>query len=255
MRNKLLNLLARNARKGEFRAEGNTIYLYDVIVSTEADASWWGGVSAEAFVPMLKAMTGDVDIRVNSPGGDVFGAKAMAQAIREYPGNVTVHVDGYAASAATFVTSAADKTLMAPGSLMMIHEAWTIAMGNAGDFTATANLLSKIDGTIAETYAAAATARGVEPPDFGALMAAETWFTPAEAIAAGLADEQDGEVEDTTARARWDVTAYAKAPKTENAPPAPEPEPVAPPAPPANDQIEEPVRPNLRADLLLRPAA
>ncbi len=76
--NRLLSLLARNARKGEFRAEGNVIYLYDMIVATDEEAEWLGGVSAEQFVKTLRALTGDVDIRVNSPGGDVFAARAMA---------------------------------------------------------------------------------------------------------------------------------------------------------------------------------
>jgi ATP-dependent Clp protease protease subunit len=150
---KLLNLFARNAKKGEFKAEGNTIFIYDVIVASEADAEWFGGVAADTFARTLKGMEGDVDLRINSPGGDVFGAKAMAQAIRDYPGQVTAHVDGVAASAATFLTAVADKTIMAPGSLQMIHKAWTIAIGNADDFVAVADLLDKIDGTIVDAYA------------------------------------------------------------------------------------------------------
>jgi hypothetical protein len=105
MNRKLLALLARNAKKGEFRAEGNVIYLYDIIVAADADAEWFGGVSAESFVQTLRGMSGDVELRINSPGGDVFGAKAMAQAVRDYPGQVTAHVDGIAASAATFLTA------------------------------------------------------------------------------------------------------------------------------------------------------
>jgi ATP-dependent Clp protease protease subunit len=132
---KLLNLFARNAKKGEFKAEGNTIFVYDVIVASEADAEWFGGVAADTFAKALKGMSGDVELRINSPGGDVFGAKAMAQAIRDYPGQVTAHVDGVAASAATFLTAVADKTIMAPGSLQMIHKAWTLAIGNSDDLT------------------------------------------------------------------------------------------------------------------------
>jgi ATP-dependent Clp protease protease subunit len=134
-----------------------------VIVAADADAEWFGGVSAESFVQTLAGMSGDVELRINSPGGDVFGAKAMAQAVRDYPGQVTAHVDGIAASAATFLTAVADKTVMAPGSMQMIHKAWTIALGNADDF-ASLGVLDKIDGTIADAYAAAAKRRGVDPP-------------------------------------------------------------------------------------------
>lgn len=224
--NRMLNLLARNARKGEFRAETgadgtNTIYLYDAIVDTPEEAEWFGGVDATSFVQTLKGMIGDVHLRINSPGGSVFAARAMVQAMREHAGQVIAHVDGVAASAATFITSGADRTIMAPGAMLMVHKAWSLAFGNADDFLATASLLDKIDGTIAETYAAAATARGVEPADFTALMAAETWLTGAEAIERGLADTID-EAKDKTAaaqaRARWDLSAYEHAPAAEAAP-------------------------------------
>lgn len=209
----LLNLLRANARKGEFKAEGNVIFVYDVIVPNDEYAALLGGISAEGFVKTLHGLSGDVDVRLNSPGGEVFGAKAMAQAIREYPGNVTVHVDGLAASAATFLTSAADKTVIAPGSMLMIHKGWTLAMGNADDFKARAALLDKVDGTLAADYAASAERRGKEAPDFIALMAAETWFTPEEAIAAGLADE----LAETGPKNKvdWDLSAYEHAPKQE----------------------------------------
>lgn len=212
---KLLNLLAQNARKGQFRAEGNTIWLYDMIVASDEEAAWFGGVSAESFVKELGKMSGDVALRINSPGGDVFGAKAMAQAIREYGGNVTAHVDGYAASAATFLTSVAHETLMAPGSMLMIHKAWTIAFGNADDFVSVAGLLEKIDGTIADEYAASAARRGKEGEDvsserFAELMSAETWFTAKEAIEAGLADEEAAETPKATID--WDLSAFEHAP-------------------------------------------
>jgi ATP-dependent Clp protease protease subunit len=213
MHRKLLNLLARNAKKGEFKAEGNTIYLYDVIVSADSDAEWFGGVSAESFVQTLKGMSGDVDLRINSPGGDVFGAKAMAQAIRDYPGQVTAHVDGIAASAATFLTAVADKTVMAPGSMQMIHKAWTIDIGNSDDFRSTADLLDKIDGTIVDAYGAAAQRRGVDPADFAKMMAGETWLSAQEAIDLGLADEQAEEK--PKARVDWDLSAYERAPGSE----------------------------------------
>ena len=216
-RNKLLNLLASNRKRGEFRAEtadtGNVIYLYDVIVASKVEAEWWGGVDAETFVQSLRGMSGDVTLRINCPGGDVFAGRAMAQAIRDYPGQVTAHVDGYAASAASFITSAADRVVMADGSMLMIHKAWTMAWGNTDDLTATAQLLGKIDGTIAATYESAAKKRGVtcSAAEFTVLMAAETWFTGPEAIDHGLADEVAADV--VKPSAKWDFSAYANAPQ------------------------------------------
>lgn len=212
IKNRLLALLASNARKGEFKAEGNVIYVYDVIVASDAEAAWFGGVSAESFVKALRAMSGDVEIRINSPGGDVFGAKAMAHAVREYAGTVTAHIDGYAASAASYLATSAESTIMAPGSMLMIHKAWTIALGNADEFKATAALLEKIDGTIAADYTASAARRGKDAPDFAALMAEETWFTPVEAIAAGLADEEAGE--NIESKICWDFSAYERVPSS-----------------------------------------
>jgi ATP-dependent protease ClpP protease subunit len=214
--NKLLCLLKNNAKKGSFKAEDNTIYIYDFIVSSDEEADWFGGVSAESFVVALKGMSGPVQLRINSPGGDVFGARVMQQAMREYPDDITAHVDGLAASAATFLTSAADKTVMAEGSMLMIHKAWSIALGNADDFMHQAEILDKLDGTIAGTYANAAEQRGKKPADFAAMMAEETWMTPAEAIEMGLADEEVKSKKSAKKNmAQWDLSAFDKAPTIE----------------------------------------
>ncbi len=224
---RLVNLLASNAAKGSFRAEGNTIWLYDMIVGSDMEAEWFGGVSPGRFAAQLAAMTGPVALRINSPGGDVFGARAIVQAMREYTGEITAHVDGYAASASSLVAVGAGRVVMAEGSFMMIHKAWTLAMGNADEMMATAELLEKVDGTLAETYAA----RGAgDTSHYAALMAAETWFTPAEALAEGLADEVVQAPAKPAATA-WNLSAYQR-------PPAPAPAP-APEGTPAADMAAD----------------
>lgn len=205
----LRSLLRLNARKGEFKAEANTIYLYDMIVGDELEAEWMGGVAPKPFIDALKAMTGTVHLRINSPGGDVFAANAMAQAMREYPGEIIAHVDGVAASAASVLTVVADKAVMAPGSLLMIHKAWTMAVGDSTALLETAALLEKVDGMLAQTYAEKS---GKDAAGFAEMMAAETWFTPEEAIAAGLADEVAEAKSKAKAMARWDLSAFAAAP-------------------------------------------
>lgn len=204
----LRNLLRLNARKGEFKAEANTIWIYDVIVGDEIEAEFWGGVAPKPFIDALKGMSGPVQIRINSPGGDVFGANAMAQAMREYPGEITCHIDGVAASAASVLAITGDRTVMAPGSLLMIHNAWTMAIGDRNSLIETAALLEKIDGMLAEGYARKS---GGKTADFAAMMDAETWFTPEEAIAAKLADgiaEQKAKASN-----QWDLSVFARAPK------------------------------------------
>lgn len=232
----LHRLIQANRGRGAFRAEGNRLVVYDVIVASDSDAAWMGGISAEAFARELRAMSGDVELRINSPGGDVFAARAMAQAMREHPGKITAYVDGVAASAASLLAVSASETVMAPGSMMMIHEAWTMALGNKGDFLATAALLEKIDASIVETYQAKA---GGDPAEWAALMAAETWYTAAEAVEAGLADRLAQDVTLWNATAAWDLGVYDNAPAGRGQAEAPasvqEPEPIPAPAP-------EPVR-------------
>ncbi len=210
-RNKLLNLFASNAKRGSFKAEGNTIFLYDVIVGTDMEAEWMGGIAPKGFIDALSNMTGDVHIRINSPGGDVFAATAMTQAMREYKGAITVHVDGVAASAASIIAVAAPKVIMAPGAFLMIHNAWTIAMGDRNDLMETAALLEKVDGTLAAAYATRAKSDAAE---FAAMMDAETWFTSQEAIDAGLADEIAST--DQSAMASWDLSIFNSAPTIVN---------------------------------------
>ncbi|MCA0401299.1 MAG: Clp protease ClpP [Proteobacteria bacterium] len=219
MRNPLLNLIKANSRRGSFRAEGNTIYIYDVIVGSELEAEWWGGIAPESFAKALAAIEGDAILRINSPGGDVFAARAMVQAMREHAGSITVHVDGYAASAASLLAAAGDRTVMAEGAFIMIHESWTLTVGNKADHGKTQTLLDQIDRSIAETYAA----RGRKSAeDFAAMMVEETWLGPAEAVEVGLADEVVTSGDTRAARAKWNVDAYRHAP-------APPPQPAAPP--------------------------
>jgi ATP-dependent Clp protease protease subunit len=217
MDRRLLNLFAANRKKGSFRAEstaaGNVIEIYDVIVSSEIDAEWFGGVSVTAVVRALKAMSGPVLMRINSPGGDVFAGVALAQHMREYDGEIVVQVDGYAASIASIVAIAGDRVIMSPGSMMMIHKSWTFGVGNADDLLAMASVLEKIDGQMVEAYTSRSAGKKTDA-EFAEMLRAETWFTPQEAIDAGLADEVAAEKEKSAkqARARWDVSAYAKAP-------------------------------------------
>ncbi|WP_301100337.1 head maturation protease, ClpP-related, partial [Propionivibrio sp.] len=175
----MFKLLSENRGKGFFSVENaaqeTTIYLYDAIVGTDIEAEYWGGVSAETLVKTIRAVTAPViNLRVNSPGGDVFAARAIEQALRDSAATVIAHIDGYAASAASFMVMAADQIIMAKGAFLMIHKAWTIAIGNADAMTAQAALLDKLDGTLAETYA---TRSGMEAEAVMQLMAAETWFT------------------------------------------------------------------------------
>lgn len=205
-----------NKGRGTFRAEatsdgGSVIWLYDAIASDEDEASWWGGISPAGFISALKACSGPVTLRINSPGGSVFGAQAMVAAMREYPDAITAQVDSLAASAASVIAAECARCVMVPGSMLMIHKAWGFAMGNEDDMRKTADLLVKIDGQIAGSYARRT---GGEAEKFMDLMRDETWFSPEEAVAEGLADEVK---DDNTQRpkARWDLSAFGRPPVAE----------------------------------------
>lgn len=234
MRNRLIKLLADNrkaaVRKFEVRAEAGAdeteVFLYDHIVSSEEEAEWWGGVAPESFIKALRDIDAStIHLRINSPGGSVFAARAMEQALREHKAKIVVHIDGLAASAATFIAMAGDEIVMGKGAMFMIHKAWTGMWGNAEDLRKEADLLDKIDGTLAQTYAERT---GVEQQQISDWMAAETWFTAQEAVEHGFADR----VAETEAKAGWNLSAYANAPKPSAvAEAAPEPTPN-----PANDE-------------------
>jgi len=153
------------------------------------DAIGCCGLNAEDFAKELKALKAKtINLRINSPGGDVFAARAMVAAIRDVRASgrsVIAHIDGLAASAATYVAIAADEVRAEPGSFFMIHNAWGLAIGNADELRETAALLDKVDDTIVADYAKKT---GKTDDQIRSWMAAETWFTAEEAQAEGFID-------------------------------------------------------------------
>jgi ATP-dependent Clp protease protease subunit len=195
----------------ETSGEEATVYLYDVIDD-------WFGISAQAFAEQLSGITAKtIHLRINSPGGDVFAARSMVTAIRGHQSKVVAHIDGLAASAASFVALAAAEVEMTQGAMLMIHQAWTIAYGNSDDFIALADLLEKIDASIVNDYERKTKQSRDQIQQW---MAAETWFSADEAKAAGFVDSIfDG----TPAENQWNLSAYEHAPAPKAAP-APDPE-------------------------------
>lgn len=206
---KLMNLIKNNAdKKREFKisnmGDEAHVYIYDVI-----DPYW--GISAESFAKELSAInSNNITLHINSPGGDVFDARAIATAIKAHSANVTAKIDGLAASAATYIALAADKVEIADGAFFMIHKGWTFTMGNADDLRGTAELLDKVDESIVNDYAKKT---GISSEELIELMAAETWFNANEALERGFVDEVTSEEAVTN---RFDLSAYDNAPAIEN---------------------------------------
>ncbi|WP_253449254.1 ClpP-like prohead protease/major capsid protein fusion protein [Halomonas sp. Y3] len=129
-----------------------------------------------------------VTVHINSPGGSVTDALAIYDALRSHKGKVTARVDGLAASAATLVMLAADEIEMAKHSLLMVHNPWTAAMGDAGEMRKVAESLDKHAAEMVTLYAERT---GQERGKIEAIMGAETWFNAEEAVAAGFAHRVD----------------------------------------------------------------
>lgn len=205
------------------------VYIYEEI-------GYWG-VTAGDFIVALAEIDGDFDLHINSPGGDVFDGLAIYNTLLGHPGKVTGHVDGLAASAASFIAMACDELEFAKTGQMMIHDASGLAWGNAAEMLAMASLLDKASDNIASIYADRA---GGSVESWRELMRAETWYTGSEAVAAKLGDrlaptkrdkaaDEPADMQDV---ARWDLSMYryqgrAAAPD----PSSPAPEPAALPVP------------------------
>ena len=151
----------------------------------ESDTS----VGAKAFLDMLRQAKGKaIDLHVNSGGGSVFDAFAMMTALANHDGKVTAHVDGVAASAASFLLAAADEVRMSSAAFIMIHDASTVALGNSEQIRETAEWLDMIDCQLASIYAKRGTKTEAE---YRAAMDETTWFTAERAVEWGLADYID----------------------------------------------------------------
>jgi ATP-dependent protease ClpP protease subunit len=210
-------------------ADEAEVMLYD-------EVGGWLGATADEFINDLRGITApNILLRVNSPGGSVTEGIAIANALRSHPANVTVQVDGVAASIASVIAMAGDHIRMMPNALLMVHEASGLCVGEAADMIKMAELLDKISDNIAGAYAARA---GGTEAEWRQVMKNETWYRGEEAVAAGLADEvvqapqTDQSVsakagEPDMARA-FDLTAYGYQGPRQPEPAKPTPPPAAP---------------------------
>lgn len=151
---------------------------------------WSDGISAGDVNALLKDVSApNLHVRINSGGGDYFQGVAIHTALARHPATVTAFVDGMAASAASVIMLAGDVVEIAPGAMVMIHDAMTGPYGNAATLRREADLLDKVSEVIAELYADRA---GEDAAHWRNLMTVNgedgTWFTADEAVECGLAD-------------------------------------------------------------------
>lgn len=153
---------------------------------TIAEDSWFDDdVTPQLFKEELVSGSGDITVWINSPGGDCVAAAQIYNMLREYEGNVTVKIDGIAASAASVIAMAGDKVLMSPVSMMMIHNPMTIAFGDSGEMQRAIDMLASVKDSIINAYELKT---GLSRTKLANLMDAETWMDAGKAVELGFAD-------------------------------------------------------------------
>ena len=152
-----------------------------------SDMTWWGDeVTPQDFRDELAEHKGDITVVINSGGGDVFAGMSIYDSLNQHEGAVTVRVSGLAASIASVVAMAADKIIMAPGSMMMIHKPWGMVIGDTNDLDKYKEVLSGIENSIIPIYA---NRTGLSEDTIKDMLESETWMTADEAVEKGFADE------------------------------------------------------------------
>lgn len=159
----------------------STLTIYGIIGD-----SWWDDSTSAIEVDNALKQVGsnDLVIHLNSPGGDAFDGIAIYNRLKKHDGKVTIHIDGWACSAASVIAMAADELIMGAGSMVMIHEASNVIWGTKNDFRKQADLLEKLEDGIIDIYM---TKANVEREKIKTMVDDETWFSANEAVEIGFA--------------------------------------------------------------------
>lgn len=183
-----------------------TVTLYDEIGAF--------GAGSKEFLGDLSKLSGQhIHLRINSPGGSVVEGTAIYNALRRHQGGLTVHIDAMAASMASVIAMAGSPVYIADNALLMIHNPWTVSMGESKDLRKEADLLDKLKVNLRNAYVRKT---GMNETDISAMMDAETWLDAVEAVSLGFADAiEEGVAAAATAtpenlRARFDTFAKGK---------------------------------------------
>lgn len=204
----------RQGRNDWYRMRNNATGVAEIWIYDEIG---YFGVSAADFIKDLNGLSASsIDLHINSPGGDVFDGLAIYNSLRNHKATVITHIDGLAASAASFIAMAGNEVVIMRNAEMMIHDAHGICIGNAADMRELAELMDKNSDNIADIYAQKA---GGTVDEWRDRMRAETWYVGNEAKEAGLADRvQDGGETSNS----WDLSIFAHSGRRD----APAPSPV-----------------------------
>lgn len=167
---------------------------------TIAEESWFDDdVTPQLFKDELMSGSGNITVWINSPGGDCVAAAQIYNMLMDYHGDVTVKIDGIAASAASVIAMAGTKVLVSPVSMLMIHNPMTAAFGNSDEMQKAIEMLGSVKDSIINAYEIKT---GLSRAKLSHLMDAETWMDANKAVELGFADEimqRSTETENTAA--------------------------------------------------------
>ncbi len=195
----------REINKGyEVKNQADTVdfYLYDIVD--------WLGADPQQFMQDLKEVSANqtIKVRINSPGGSVFDGTALYNGLKQHEAKVETYVDGVAASISSVIAMAGDEIYIAENAYMMIHEPFSMVIGNADEMRKEADLLDKVSDTIVSTYAKRS---DKNKDEIKQALQEETWLVGQEAIDFGLADYI---AEEQTAENRFDLSVFNNVPES-----------------------------------------
>lgn len=205
------NILGFNKERREksFQIRNKSATSAEIIVYGAIGESYWDdAVSAKEFsneLAKLPKTVNQIDVRVNSPGGDVFDGVTIYNRLKQHSANVTVYIDGLAASIASIIALAGDEIVMGEGALYMVHLPWTFSMGDRNDLENTINRLMDVEEQLLSIYARKT---GLDRLELKAMLEAETWLDADQALEMGFIDKKVEESEPIAASAlekRWIV--------------------------------------------------
>lgn len=180
MKRKFWNWIKNQDESG---SEMRTLFLNGEI----SDETWYGDeVTPKLFKDELSAGNGPISVWINSPGGDVFAAAQIYNMLMDYPYDVTVKIDGLAASAASVIAMAGTTVEMSPVAMMMIHNPATIAIGDSEEMKKAVKMLDEVKESIMNAYEIKT---GLARDKISKLMDAESWFNAKKAVELGFADK------------------------------------------------------------------
>lgn len=187
----------------EFDQDSGELFLYDAI-----GEAVWGMIDSATVMRDLKSLGNRrATIRINSPGGSVDEGRAIYNALKRHPGGVDTIIDSAAYSIAGYIAMAGERRLIAKNGMLMIHDPWTFAFGNAVELRKTADVLDKYRDSVLDAYASAAKK---DRDEIMQAMRDETWYTSDEALDHGYATEIGDAI---LADEQWHPMALAMRPK------------------------------------------